>query len=163
MTASFTMELRPGAVGAMLARKRDEVAGAIRDRLAAGTERLGRRALERVREHTPSSSGTVREGWVLEVTPYGFRLYNRLSRTEAGRRELEAIEFGTRSHPIAARRARVLRFRDEDGRTIFRRRVQHPGTRAYAPVRVARGIAALELAELRRAVAADAARAWERR
>jgi hypothetical protein len=40
------------------------------------------------------------------------------------------IEEGTRAHPIAAR-TKALRFRGRDGHYVFRRRVQHPGTKAY--------------------------------
>ncbi len=36
---------------------------------------------------------------------------------------------GTRPHPIVARRARVLAFEGRDGTTVFRRRVNHPGTK----------------------------------
>jgi hypothetical protein len=40
------------------------------------------------------------------------------------------LELGSRRHPIVARRARFLRF-EIDGVVYFRRRVNHPGTRAY--------------------------------
>lgn len=40
------------------------------------------------------------------------------------------IEKGSRPHIILPRRGRVLRF-DVDGKTVFARRVDHPGTRAY--------------------------------
>lgn len=61
------------------------------------------------------------------------------------------IENGTRPHAIVARHASVLRF-TVGGRTIFRRRVWHPGTKARPFMRVAGdvGTHALEhrLAEL---------------
>lgn len=38
------------------------------------------------------------------------------------------MDGGTKPHPIVARRARALRFKI-DGRTIFARRVSHPGTK----------------------------------
>ena len=44
------------------------------------------------------------------------------------------IEGGSRAHEIRARRTRVLAFRLPNGRVIFRRRVWHPGTRAYRPL-----------------------------
>jgi len=40
------------------------------------------------------------------------------------------IEYGTRPHPIIARRRRALRF-VVNGQTLFRRKVMHPGTRPY--------------------------------
>lgn len=41
------------------------------------------------------------------------------------------VEQGTVPHIIVPRRARVLVFQNEQGATIFARRVNHPGTRAY--------------------------------
>jgi HK97 gp10 family phage protein len=41
------------------------------------------------------------------------------------------VEDGTRAHEIRARNARTLKFRGRDGRWVFRRRVQHPGTKPY--------------------------------
>lgn len=40
------------------------------------------------------------------------------------------VEDGTREHPIEARRAKALRYY-QNGRLMFRKRVQHPGTRPY--------------------------------
>lgn len=47
-----------------------------------------------------------------------------------GRRYAPFIEFGTRPHVIQARRARALRF-VAGGQVLFRKSVNHPGTRPY--------------------------------
>ena len=41
------------------------------------------------------------------------------------------FEFGTVPHPIVARRAAFLRFRGRDGDIVFRKRVFHPGNKAF--------------------------------
>ena len=64
--------------------------------------------------------------WETEVVRSGNtvrgRLYNRSL-------VIRYLDEGTRPHPILPRRARVLRFHAQ-GRVVFARRVQHPGTPA---------------------------------
>lgn len=50
------------------------------------------------------------------------------------------VENGTRAHPIVARRAKVLRF-VQNGDTVFRRRVFHPGTKPRPFMQTARDLA----------------------
>lgn len=56
---------------------------------------------------------------------------NRRLRLTWKKKHAEFIEYGTRPHPIVARRRKFLRFRGRDGSWVFRRRVFHPGTRPY--------------------------------
>lgn len=48
-----------------------------------------------------------------------------------------AIDKGARPHVIQARTAKTLRFTSSDGALVFRRRVNHPGNRAYHFLRTA--------------------------
>jgi hypothetical protein len=45
------------------------------------------------------------------------------------------LEVGSRTHPITAGPGKMLRFIGRDGTYVFRKRVQHPGTRAYRSLR----------------------------
>ena len=160
----FSITFRPKDVGRLLARKRDAAAGAIRGGLESGVDEVASRALDRVVEFTPVETGEARAGWAVERQRERatFRLYNRLARTPEGRAKIQAIEFGGPPHQIAARRVRVLRFRGDDSKAVFRRRVMHPGTRAYAPLRLARGLAQVELAALGKKIGRLTVEAWGR-
>lgn len=163
-TTEFTITMRPRDVGRLVARKRDAAAAAIRGGLESGVDEVAGRALQRVVEFTPMDTGEAREGWAVQRSREraSFRLYNRLSRTRAGAAKIRAIEFGGPPHEITARRMRVLRFRGDDAKAVFRRRVMHPGTRAYAPLRLARGLAQVELAELARRIGRVVKEVWGR-
>jgi hypothetical protein len=43
----------------------------------------------------------------------------------------KAIEFGSPEHDIVPRRKKLLRFIGRDGKTVFARRVRHPGNKPY--------------------------------
>jgi len=43
----------------------------------------------------------------------------------------DAIDSGARPHVIVPRKAKLLRFIGRDGRTVFAKRVNHPGNRPY--------------------------------
>ncbi len=68
------------------------------------------------------------------------------------------LEGGTRAHVITARRGRVLRFMSGGG-PVFRRSVQHPGTRAYKFIQASAKAASLktkrELEQRMRALASQ--------
>lgn len=53
---------------------------------------------------------------------------------------LEVLEYGSRSHPIEAVDARVLRFVTRKGDVKYRKKVSHPGTKPYAMVRRTRAL-----------------------
>lgn len=65
------------------------------------------------------------------------------------------VEDGTRAHPIRAKRRRALRF-VVGGRTLFRKSVQHPGTKATHFMRDARDDAEGQLLRFVRAGVGDA-------
>lgn len=159
---SFTIELRPGGAQARIAQKRDAVATVLRDDLAEGLAIIAARTADRAASFTPEREGTARAGWRVERggDRYTYRVTNRLAGTRRGLAKLLALEFGSPPHVIVARRARVLRLRDEGGDVIFRRRVRHPGNRAYAMMRLARAMAAADLDDLRKRLGRDAVRAW---
>jgi hypothetical protein len=70
---------------------------------------------------TPKRTGQTAAAWVVKAAAEGVSVENP-SPVAA------MLDRGTRPHEIRARRARALRFR-AGGRTVFARRVMHPGTR----------------------------------
>ena len=55
----------------------------------------------------------------------------RLLRVSNPKRYARAIDGGARPHVIVARPGKKLAFRGRDGNMVFRKRVNHPGNRAY--------------------------------
>lgn len=55
----------------------------------------------------------------------------RLLKLDNSAKYADAIDQGARPHTIVPRRAKFLRFIGRDGKTVFARRVNHPGNRAY--------------------------------
>lgn len=69
--------------------------------------------------HAENVQGNLAEGFRVDMISGGLRVQYAAH-----------IEFGTRPHIIQARRARMLRF-IQNGKTVFRYRVRHPGNRPY--------------------------------
>jgi hypothetical protein len=159
----FKIRLEPLArVRSMRGRNR-RMAEALLTDLEGGVLKVATRALERVRDFTEVGAGPgphLRDLWQMVPRKRGlYEVLNRAERTERGRRRLAVHEFGSVPHPIEARPGRVLAF-EAGGQVLFRRRVRHPGTRPYAPVRTARGLAALELQVLRGKMQRRAIQLW---
>jgi hypothetical protein len=108
------------------------------DRLLAENERAiegslelaGRHGVEHVQQHPEFKPRT---GALQKATKY------RVVRTSGGRilkltntkDYAAAIDTGARAHTIVPRRGKFLRFIGRDGRTVFTRRVNHPGNKPY--------------------------------
>jgi hypothetical protein len=75
----------------------------------------------------------VRTGKMLKTTRGSVvrRGLNRVIKLTNDAKYAPYFEFGTVPHPIVARRARYLRFPDASGNIIFRKRVFHPGNKAF--------------------------------
>lgn len=73
---------------------------------------------------------------------------------------LEIIEYGSPAHEIRPVKARALRF-NAGGEVVFTKQVDHPGTRPYAPVRLARLWATKAIAKFADRWARKIARKWD--
>lgn len=54
-----------------------------------------------------------------------------LVRVKSTKKYSKSIEYGARPHLIQGKRGKMLAFRGRDGRMVFRRKVKHPGNRAF--------------------------------
>ena len=81
---------------------------------------IHQRSLKRV---TPTRTGKLRRGWVI--------VQNKTTQGVIANRVPYApfVEFGTSPHVIYPRKRKFLRFK-VGGKTIFARKVNHPGTKA---------------------------------
>lgn len=81
-------------------------------------------AVERIRAQTKRRTGKLEDDWgqMLLGRPFTGRLFSRAKYSGW-------INDGTEPHVITAKRARVLSF-VVNGQRLFRRRVNHPGTKA---------------------------------
>jgi|GEM_PF-6634035 len=101
------------------------------------------------------------DGWTLRTIGRGGKdrvpvltvVHNRFTHDAAGRMKdaavvgerfgrrftlTEILEYGTMPHPITPRRASVLHFFTRRGAEVYTAHVSHPGTKAYAMVRLTR-------------------------
>lgn len=120
-------------------------------------EVVGEETLERVRALTPENTGATARGWILRVIGgrgkgQGVTLavvthpFNQVGAkhpvtgavvNDGTHNLLESLEFGTRPHVIVPKEpGGFLRF-VVDGNVVYTKRVDHPGTRAYAMTRIA--------------------------
>lgn len=83
------------------------------------------------------------------------------AKLSAGKKQIKFIENGTKPHEIRARKARFLSF-VVNGTRVFRRKVQHPGTKATHFMRDAVQTASIEIRRNLQHVADDAARRFSR-
>jgi hypothetical protein len=108
------------------------------DRLLAENERMigdalevaGRHAVEHV-QHFPEfnpQTGALQKATKARVV----RMRNgRVLKITNTKPYAAAIDTGARAHVIVPRKAKMLRFVGKDGRTVFARRVNHPGNKPY--------------------------------
>jgi hypothetical protein len=107
------------------------------ERFLAETERLigdaeevaGRHAEEQVRANPPFKprTGNLQRQTTHRVVRLGS---GRILRIANSAKYAAAIDGGSRPHLIRARNG-YLAFKGRDGKTVFRRQVQHPGNRPY--------------------------------
>lgn len=114
--------------------------------LAAGLKAAEEAALAVIDMTTVRRTGALRDGTLA---------YQRSSRQGiffSSAKHAIFVNDGTRPHVIEARRAKMLRF-EIGGQTIFRRRVNHPGTkpRPFAAMARAAGEAVTQIAAQARA------------
>ncbi len=96
---------------------------AAQESLTAGALAAQLSARATIHATTQRRTGDAEDNWgTAWVGPYSLRL-------RSGSDHTGFIESGTRAHLITARRATFLRFQ-VGGTTMFRRSVNHPGTRA---------------------------------
>lgn len=84
-------------------------------------------ALSHLQRITPSRTGALK-------TSYRKRFFQLAGRITTDKDYIKHVELGTKPHEILPRFASALRF-EIGGRTIFAKRVQHPGTRPQRIVR----------------------------
>jgi hypothetical protein len=76
--------------------------------------------MQEMRGRVPIRSGFLRESITAAELPDGFMVYPTASYAAY-------VEYGTRPHTIFPNKAKVLRWTNEWGATIFARHVHHPG------------------------------------
>ena len=76
--------------------------------------------MEEMRARTPVRSGFLRESITAAEVPDGFIVYPTA-------KYAAHVEYGTQPHTIFPNKAKVLRWTDQWGATIFARHVHHPG------------------------------------
>ena len=95
----------------------------LRSRLASLTRRIANQARQDVPVLTGNLGRSIREDEIVAAGP--LKLEGGVT---AHADYAAAVHEGSRPHVIVPRRASVLRF-EVGGRTVFARRVQHPGTK----------------------------------
>lgn len=98
--------------------------------IAEALDLAGRHAIEHVELHPefkPQSGNLQKKTKARVVRTSGGRILRIVNTAPyAG-----AIDGGARPHLIVPRKAKLLRFIGRDGRTVFTKRVNHPGNRPY--------------------------------
>ena len=89
--------------------------------------RHGVEHVERFPEFRPRT-GNLQKNTKARVVRLGSGKILRLTNDAA---YADAIDQGARAHVIVPRRGKYLRFIGRDGRTVFTRRVNHPGNKPY--------------------------------
>ena len=126
---------------------------------ATAVKKLALDLIRFVTRRTPMVTGRAAGGWLPFARAHGVSsgLVRRGSGTIRGEKEgsytsrlrgpkpqvvltnavpyIMPIEVGSRPHLIEARRSKALRFVTRSGELIFRKRIMHPGTRAYHSLR----------------------------
>lgn len=133
----------------------------IRRVTVAGINVIAESAVQDLQANTPGKE--LPKGWTNEVseTPAQYkqtvtnkdpRAYKTVNLSDGRKTNLvEMLEYGTRPHEITPKKAKALRF-VIDGRVVYTKHVEHPGTRAYGMVRIATIKAAVKMAKLQKAV-----------
>jgi len=127
----------------------------------AGINNIAQSAVGDLQANTPGKE--LPKGWTAEVTetPAQYkqtvtnkdqRAYKKVNLKDGNSTNLvEMLEYGTRPHEITPKKAKALRF-VVDGKTVYAKSVEHPGTRPYGMVRIATIKAAVKMAKLQKAV-----------
>lgn len=93
-------------------------------KIASVTRRIAAQAKLNVPVRTGNLGRSIQEDPIVFSGPF-----RAISGVTATANYAAAVHEGTRPHVIRARNAKALKFPGPDGRPIFRRSVNHPGTR----------------------------------
>jgi|1185.fasta_scaffold23332_3 hypothetical protein len=98
--------------------------------IADALDLAGRHGVEHVQQHPEFKPHT---GALQKATSYRIvRMSNgRVLKLDNSSKHADATDTGAKPHVILPRRGRFLRFIGRDGRTVFTRRVNHPGNKPY--------------------------------
>lgn len=119
----ITVEIKTDAVKRALEAYAQKLHAVAQDCLVAATDAAEASARATIRATTTRRTGSLEESWAASWrAPFKRGLFNFSDHADF-------IENGTRPHVIEARRVRYLRF-IVNGELLFRRRVNHPGTKA---------------------------------
>ncbi len=95
------------------------------------------RILRELQVRAPVRTGLLQFGFWRFFTVIGQQVFARIISTAP---YTMIVERGSRPHAIVAKNAKALRFTTKDGKTVFAKSVQHPGTKGKFFIRA--GIAA---------------------
>ena len=133
----------------------------IRQVTIAGINNIAKGAVSDLQANTPGKDLPKAGTSELTETPAQYkqtvtnkdeRAYKKVTLRDGNQTNLvEMLEYGTRPHEITPKKAKALRF-VVDGRTVYAKSVEHPGTRPYGMVRIATIKAAVKMAKLQKAV-----------
>jgi len=155
------VSLRPRTAALRIKRRLKRIERAITEEAAQEVEAVADRTHRRVVALTPGTR--LPAGWLRDdIRRPGlvrFTIRNEVAETEAGRRLIRYLEFGTRPHQITATRAQVLAF-EIAGRIIFRRTVNHPGNRQYGMIRISSAEAAAPMDMITKRLERMTAQLW---
>lgn len=95
--------------------------------------------LDRIRTLTPRKTGQTADAWVMRFTAFGKATGEGVIweiRNEGREEIVEYLEFGTRPHVIEPRDPDGVLAFEIDGKTVFAKKVLHPGTKPLGFVRM---------------------------